>query len=277
MTLTILDSINSPGKGSGTGDDRYGFDEGAGTAWVLDGATDLTDLRLFKGTESDAAWIAEALSRDLAMNPRKDHETLEAYFASVLSLLRADAVKASKLPIDTVPPESWPIASGIWMQARSGKVEFAWLGDCMALVETPTGKVEVIGSDGKSDRETEVNREMAELSREDKLARLRKIRHVQNTDPQHMIFGLNPAAIDNLQTAERALPTGTRVTLMSDGLWRLVDPYNAMSPAALASHIHEHGLPATLSALRDVEARPDRDLTTRFKSADDACAVMVRV
>ena len=53
MPISVKESINWPGAGltadtpKVTGDDRFGFDESAGTAWVLDGATDLGPFRLF--------------------------------------------------------------------------------------------------------------------------------------------------------------------------------------------------------------------------------------
>ena len=54
MPFTVLETLNWPGGGLNgsekkvTGDDRFGFDEAAGKAWVLDGATDLGPYRLFR-------------------------------------------------------------------------------------------------------------------------------------------------------------------------------------------------------------------------------------
>jgi serine/threonine protein phosphatase PrpC len=277
LTITILETINSPGKGTGTGDDRYGFDEGAGAAWVFDGATDVSGLRLFDGYESDAAWIAETLSRHLSLNAPQAGQSAEDYFASVLESLRETAAKQSKIPLDTVPPEALPISSGMWMRVRGGRAEFAWLGDCMALIEAPSGAVEVVGSEEKSDRETEVNRKMASMSPEEKLGELRRIRAIQNTVDEHAIFGLNPAASGNLNVASRAVSAGSRIILMTDGLWRLVDPYATHTPETLAGLISEAGLSGAIEALRSHEASDGRDLTTRHKAADDACAVLVEL
>ena len=277
MTINILETINSPGKGRGTGDDRYGFDEGAGAAWVFDGATDLTDLRLFDGFEADAAWIAETLSRHLSLNAPAPDQSAADYFAAVLSDLRETAAKQSKIPLERVPPEALPIASGMWMRHRGGRVEFAWLGDCMALIEAPSGAVEVVGSEEKSDRETEVNRKMARMTPEEKLAELRRIRAIQNTVDEHAIFGMNPAASGNLNVVSRAVSSGAHITLMTDGLWRLIDPYATHTPGTLAGLISEAGLSGAIEALRGHEASDGRDLTTRHKSADDACAVLLKM
>ena len=69
MQLDIISTVNDPGVPGKTGDDRTGFDAAAGTAWVLDGATDVTDLRPFPACESGAAWIAEVLSDRLMQGP----------------------------------------------------------------------------------------------------------------------------------------------------------------------------------------------------------------
>lgn len=276
MTLTILQSINSPGKGRGTGDDRFGHDGAAGTTWVVDGATDVTDLRLFKSQESDAAWLAEALS-GLLMTTAHAGQPVKAYFGAILEKLRETARKASRLDMDSVPPEALPIASGMWMRAGERQTDFAWLGDCMALLRLTSGEVRVIGTEEKADRETETSRRMAAATPEEKRAELRRIRAVQNTAPEHAVFGLSPHAVGNLNTA--ALPTAQiqQVVLMTDGLWRLVTPYGLMSPDDLMSLIENDGLDAALRRLRDHEASAAMDKSVRFKAADDACAVHARL
>lgn len=276
MPLSILQSINSPGKGHGTGDDRFGHDEAAGTAWVVDGATDLTDLRLFKSQESDAAWLAEALSGILMMTPHAG-QPVKAYFTAVLEKLRQAARKTSKLDIANVPPEALPIASGMWIRAGDRQTDFAWLGDCMGLVRLTSGEVRVIGTEEKADRETETSRRMAAATPEEKRAELRRIRAIQNTAPEHAIFGLSPHAADNLSTA--SLPTAQiqQVVLMTDGLWRLVAPYGLMSPEDLMSLIDDGGLDTALRRLREHEASAAMDRAVRFKAADDACAVYAQL
>lgn len=273
--MDILESVNSPGKGQGTGDDRFGHDEAEGTAWVIDGATDLGPARLFTQEESDAAWIAEALSQRLIRTPPGPMD-VRAYFADVLTDLRAKAMKAARMDLAHAPKESLPIASGLWVRLRAGTAEFAWLGDCMGLIRPPGGRVEVIGTPDKADLETGRSRAFAQASREDKLAELRRIRAVQNTDPGALIFGTDPRAVANLQTAGRPAPAGTDIVLMSDGLWRLIAPYGETDADGLMALIDAGGVSGAVSALRAFEARPGRDTTSRFKAADDACAVWLR-
>ena len=59
MTLRVLDRLTDPG-GAGANEDALGHSRSA--AWVLDGATGLSDERLLPGP-SDAAWLAGVYSR----------------------------------------------------------------------------------------------------------------------------------------------------------------------------------------------------------------------
>ena len=156
MQLTILDTVNDPGTPGKTGDDRVGFDASAGTAWVLDGATDVTNLRPFNRAESGAAWVAQALSDRLIIAPHEG-ETVEAYFEDVLTDVRQRATKETRLPLDSLPGEALPIASGIWMHLEDDTATFAWLGDCMGFHQRGS-VVTVIGSPDKADDETDVAR-----------------------------------------------------------------------------------------------------------------------
>ena len=142
VRMVVLDTVNDPGTPGRMGDDRFGFDEAAGTAWALDGATDVTELKPFPNAESGAAWIAEALSARLMAPPAAD-ETPEAYFAKALTDVRARAETSTRIPLDDLPGEARPIASGMWMHVVNDRAVFAWLGDCMALLRRgrPTGDV----------------------------------------------------------------------------------------------------------------------------------------
>tara|TARA_R110000787_G_scaffold16825_4_gene52899 strand:+ start:2562 stop:2984 length:423 start_codon:yes stop_codon:yes gene_type:complete len=118
MQLTILDTVNDPGTPGKTGDDRVGFDASAGTAWVLDGATDVTDLRPFNRAESGAAWIAQALSDRLIIAPHEG-ETVEAYFEHVLTDVRQRATKETRCRSTACPARRCPShpASGCALRA----------------------------------------------------------------------------------------------------------------------------------------------------------------
>lgn len=272
MPLTILETVNDAGTPGKTGDDRVGFDASAGTAWVLDGATDVTDLRPFPRSESGAAWVAQALSDRLIIAPSGD-ETIEAYFEHVLADVRQRAAKETRLPLDSLPGEAQPIASGMWMHLVGDTATFAWLGDCMAFHERGD-TVTVIGSPDKADDETDIARKLLAGTPEAQLDYLRAARRRSNETAT--VFGLDPRAATHLQTHEMTLQEGDRICLMSDGLYRLISPYTTHTPAQFMQLLAAGGLIEAIATLRAFEDAPDRDMP-RLKARDDASGVLLHI
>ena len=271
MRLDVVSTVNDPGVPGKTGDDRAGFDAAAGTAWVLDGATDVTDLRPFPACESGAAWIAEALSDRLMQGPQSG-ETPEAYFASVLADVRQRAEAESRIPLDRLPGEALPIASGMWMWLQGDEAVFVYMGDCMALVRSGAG-VRLIGQAEKAEDETAAARRMLALTPEERMGWLRQSRRLSNE--LGTAFGLGPDCAQNLKLAHATLQPGDEICLMSDGLYRLISPYATHTLESLMADLSEKGLLALIRALRDFESAPDGDIP-RIKRRDDASAVYLR-
>ena len=272
MILNVIGTVNDPGVPGKTGDDRTGFDAAAGTAWVLDGATDVTDLRPFPSCESGAAWIAEALSDRLMLGSAAG-DTPEAYFTAVLADVRARAEAESRLPLDKLPGEALPIASGIWMRLQAGEAVFAYMGDCMALVRSGTD-VRLVGVAEKAEDETAAARKMLALTAEERLGWLRQARRLSND--LGTCFGLGPACAGNLAVERVPLQPGDEICLMSDGLYRLISPYATHTPETFMQDLAGTSLLALVRALRDFEAAPGGDIP-RIKRRDDASGVYLTV
>lgn len=283
MPITILETLNWPGGGlSGqapkvTGDDRFGFDETAGTAWVLDGATDIGPYRLFDTFESDAAWMADHLNQALITRNPDRFPDIRSFFADVLANVRAAAVKKSRVALDKAHPSTLPIASGIWMWAQEGSVTFVRLGDCLAVIAPPEGALKLIEQTASGDRESETSRKLNAMSSEDKMKGLQEIRAAQNTVPDYAVFGLSPHAVNNLVIEEVNLPEGTHILLMSDGMWRLVEVYGLMTPQSLMDRAISDGIEALARDLRAHEKSLQSGLDIRIKASDDASAILLRL
>lgn len=283
MTIRIIDTLNWPGSGleghekKVTGDDRFGFDESAGTAWVLDGATDLGPYRLFEREESDAAWIAEELNRALMVRNPANFKTLTDFFKDMLASVHKTAEKKARIALDKAEKSTLPIASGMWMWHDGENTHFVRLGDCIAVIMTPDGKVEVLEHRMSADLETETSKKLNAMTPEDKIKGLREIRAIQNTEPQHAVFGLSPHAVDNLVIETRKLPEDSLVLLMSDGLWRIVDVYGMMSAEEMMQNADKWGVEYLAKLMRDFEKAGEKDHSIRIKKNDDACGVLVRL
>ncbi|MEL6257494.1 MAG: protein phosphatase 2C domain-containing protein [Pseudomonadota bacterium] len=273
----VIETINNPGAPGKTGDDRYGFDASAGAAWVLDGATDVTDLRPFPKAESGAAWIAQTLSELLAASPWPEDEPKD-YVSRILKQALARAEKESALPLGSLPGEAWPIAAGMWMRrGEDNRTDFAWLGDCVALIR-PTGqRADIIGSLEKAEAETDVAKQLMALSEAERWDALRLARR-DAYDAKAAIFGLRPEAADALNTSVRTLPVESDIVLMTDGLFRLITPYRTHDADSLMALIEQSGVSGAVAALRAMEGDDgDNAALGRIKRSDDACAVWLKL
>ncbi|MEM1151317.1 MAG: protein phosphatase 2C domain-containing protein [Pseudomonadota bacterium] len=270
--IAVLDCVNSPGKLGGTGDDRYGFDAQMGTAWVLDGATDATDQMPFPGAESGAAWIAETLSDTLLAEPPLTRAAPD-YFRTVLETVRIRAEEESHVPLETLPPEALPIASGIWMRRLGDTVEFAWLGDCMALDMSTGGVLGPVEDVADETRQAQAALVLGDAEIREQVRLARAERHASGRP----IFGLMPEDGARVNLVRVAARPGAGFVLMSDGFYRLIEPYGLFGGPELAQAISRCGLSGLITRLRDFEASSAHGDLARIKRSDDACALWVEI
>jgi len=272
MPIDVIDTANDPGTPGKTGDDRFGYDGAAGRAWVIDGATDATDLKPFPGAESGAAWLAEAASARLVAGPEAG-EGATTYFNRVLTDVRVEAVRKSRVALDTLPGEALPVSSMMWMRREGAQCEFVWAGDCFAIAETGAGSAALIGTQEKADAETREAASMLAMSQAERWTILQAQRRGANT-PARGLITLNPAAAAHLKTQRIPLAPGAAVLLMTDGFFRFIEPYGLETPESLLARVQRDGLAASICALRQHERMPH---SVRLKARDDAAAVLVRL
>jgi len=280
--MRVIDYVASPGSKlgggmkTGAGDDRYVFDEAAGWACVIDGATDVGPVRIFSKGETDAARFAELFAAELLAMPAGASESPQAYFTRLLPLLRAATAKETKIPLKDAPKSSYPTAAATWLRAKGGKVEGATLGDSIAIVRTPAGQVTVFGEASKpAEEQTRARRVMA-MTAEERLKWLQDVRAIHNTEKGYWVFGVQPEAARQAVYQSADAPSGTRALAMTDGFYRLVSPYGRYTDAQLIEAASAKGLGALLSELRAQEASPEDDAKIgRFKTSDDATALLL--
>ncbi len=280
--MKLLDSISFPGSKlgggmkTGTGDDRYAFDEAAGWACVVDGATDVGPVRIFAAAESDAARYAEIFAETIVRHPADAREIPQAWFARLLPRLRAAIEREVKIPLKDAPLASYPTAAATWVRHRKGRLEGATLGDSIAIVKSPDGAVTVFGEAGKAADEQGRAKTVMAMTREDQLKWLHDVRAIHNTRGGYWVFGVQPEAADHIVHQTCDAPAGTKALVMSDGFYRLVSPYGRYTDEGLIDAVVARGLGALMRELREMEASPEDDATIgRFKTSDDATALLV--
>ncbi len=282
--MKLLDSISLPGSKlgggmkTGTGDDRYAFDEAGGWACVIDGATDVGPVRIFSAAESDAARFAEIFASEIVKGPADPREIPQAWFARLLPRLRAAVEREAKMPLRDAPLASYPTAAATWVRHRKGRLEGATLGDSIAIVKAPDGAVAVFGEAGKPAEEQGRARTVMAMTPEDRLKWLQDVRAMHNTPKGYWVFGVQPEAAAHIVHQDCAAPAGTRALVMTDGFYRLVSPYGRYTDEDLIDAAVARGLGALMRELREMETSPADDARIgRFKTSDDATALLIEV
>ncbi|MBB3221462.1 protein phosphatase 2C domain-containing protein [Pseudoduganella umbonata] len=247
---------------------------------VLDGATSVAD-RDYVDEAGDVVWFVHAFAAALGPAIAAGLDQHAATHAAIDTVRSGYFVRANGAEI---PPHAWPIAALTWIRAtRDGMLHLYCLGDCVTLMQSPGG--------GVADLDPYVNPQEAVLQAEiaklraagldDPASRharllpmLRARREFQNGSPRPSILCLRP---DGAFAARRRVvpaPAGAVLLAMTDGFYRLVDPYGLCTPASLLALCEEGGLETALGTLRAHEAGMAAGLSV--KRADDASAVLWR-
>lgn len=281
MTFEILDTFTLPGNPSKPNDDAFAYCETA--AVVLDGATGLGES-LLPG-ESDAAWIARFGANRLIAH-LKAGETAQAALAAAL----VDAERSFKGLRKREPAETYeiPFASMMLAVESAGGFDALWYGDCAAIVKRAGAPAFIVGEafDRKSNERNYAAKladrhglaPAAGINRPAFLSALRKARNRVNTVDGSWAFAPDARAAEHAQMKRVAASAGTRVLLGSDGFLALVSEYARYDVESLIAAAEEKGLAALGEELRAIEkGDPEGHRFPRFKTSDDATAVLLRV
>ena len=288
MTFSVLNAATAPG--SRINEDGYGVwpDRVASrAAWVLDGVTGLNDRALLPGP-SDAAWfvaqVQELLPDLLAEQPAAPAAALVATLAHRLEVRQA----ASWLDARGADGRETPAASFTLVRVMEDEVEIASLGDCLTLVEGHDGAVKVSDHPVLEEIEAAIKRDMRAL-RAAGIAKLAEVRtrmlpslHAQrrkrNIPGGYGVLSPDQACIPMLQIQRLPVAAIRRLLLVSDGYYRLVDHYEAMTDAELVARTASPGPEELLRQLRAIEAAdPEAVRFPRFKLSDDATALLLHL
>jgi serine/threonine protein phosphatase PrpC len=235
--------------------------------------------------KSDAAWLAQFGARRLLAHIMEGDAPRDAVRHAMEDAERSFTALHWRAPV-----EKWemPFASMMLVLASKDGFEALWFGDCAALVKRPGQAVALLG-DTLAKRELEAAR-VARLAakhglspaaghnRPEYLTALRRARNYANTDRGGWLFGPDPRAADHVDAKSAAAPKDTLVLLATDGFLALVSDYRRYDAEALMTAATSQGLEKIGEELRDIE-RADVDGTRfpRFKTSDDATAVLLRV
>jgi hypothetical protein len=275
--LTFIEAISLAGDRNKQNDDTLVFQRNA--AWVIDGATDLSDAPVTK-TASDASWVAQVANTnlnawtygDLREAVRSASETAASAFSY---LTRGQSIERWQLPV----------ASMLMLtEAERGEIEGIDLGDCRVFALDANGVQTAGGHEGGLDDEVKLAASQPDadkplLKRKAAIDTLKRNRAAMNQEGgRHWTFGLQPACADHARTWTLSLKRPAHLLVMTDGFSALSDRYRVYEPAALVKAAIGSGLQELgreLRALETADAAAAR--FPRFKQSDDATAILLRL
>jgi hypothetical protein len=285
LRMTVRDRLDL--AGGSVNEDRTGVAHfaDAASAWVIDGASGLAEREYIPNGSTDAAWLAEQLSRYLASRD-PSRRTVRLYFAEILTAIAAEY--AAQVPdIVSLPPYALPSAAAIWAMLAEDHLTIAWQGDCCAVI-AQGHDVMILNAGDESPWEDGINEVVRDHmtkaprlvgSLMDALAGpLRQRRGRLNQPGGYWMLGIDPRAAAHIAQHIVALSGGATVLLASDGLWRLVDHFHAYDAAGLVAAASAKGLAALGVELRALEDS-DRECrrVPRVKPFDDASGLLLDI
>ena len=254
-------------------------------AWVIDGATGIGGTLL--DAPSDAAWLAHTASRllaeVLAENPVVPTvELLRTVILRCADALAREQVRAAELPHEL------PSAAFAMVRVIGDRVEFTTLADCRVAAVDAGGDVRLFGDSALDAIEARtlsavkaIRAENADISAEalkaQMLPGLRANRALMNREGGYWVLGTDPAAADHVWQATLPVQPGQRFAVASDGFLRLIELFDAASPADLLAISGAEDGARWITRLRETERAPDPEQRhTRFKAHDDASLLICR-
>jgi hypothetical protein len=280
VRFEVIDQISISSPTAAVNEDAAGATVSA--AWVIDGATGVSDLSPLVPGLTDTAWLAAQLNK--GFHDAFDKAAVEPYTA--LAEVDAD-IRARFSSTNTGPersPAEQPTAAFALSVLRGDVVHLIGLGDCRIIVENRLGEVEEFDPSETGRAEAmiieERRRLLAAYPDEDPWPRLkpfiRSLRQFANAANGYSIVHPTLSWHSRVKRQVNNAQTIRRLLAMSDGLYRLVDVFKVFSPGQLLRRAVKDGLAPLCSQLRDLENADDRCVIyPRVKTHDDASAVLV--
>lgn len=251
---------------------------------VIDGGTSVADRHYIDHERGDVVWFARGVAAEIAKALGQGLSQHACVQRAAAALYEEFAARTAGEP---VPLHAWPIAAMTWVRIRAGdggcRLSLYSLGDCKTLLHTQNGAVADLDP-FVNPQEAVLQAEIARLlaqgitdpaeRRARMLPLLRARREAQNRAPAPSILCLQACGPFAARTLDAELPPGSALLVMTDGFYRLVEPYGLYTDGELAARCRQVGLGRMLDELRSHEDRTFGSAALAVKRADDASAIL---
>ena len=286
MTTAYLSC--APGDGINEDLIRVFRQDGLTDLLVLDGATSVADADYIDRQQGDVAWFTHAFAGALAREIDPGVAQARAVHRAIETVRQAWLAAADGR---TVPLYAHPLAAMTWIRIRHLddhiSLSLYCLGDCKVFAVDAGGAVADLDP-YVNPYEDVLQEAMAALTREGVhdpdlrrarlLPMLRARRESQHMAPAPSVLCLAPQGEFSAREYALRLPLDSALLAMTDGFYRLVDPYGLITLEELGRRCRQDGLAPLMRELRRFEGARTGDGATAnsaaVKSADDASAVI---
>jgi hypothetical protein len=273
----FLDRLSLPG--SRVNEDGIGLR--GPFAWVIDGATGLSDERLTSGG-SDAAWLAGLVGdRLMDLTGEEGDAVLSRLEADIHSIFRETTAHVPEVGDHHAPSACLGLVEAHPGEGGQVRVQGRFLGDVIALMPTELGIVRWTDERAKPFEKKTLAalgaREHAPGSIPEAVKRqiLENRTKLNRPDGYWVVNPLRPWAGRELRFEAQVKP-GEPIVLATDGFMRLVDVFGAYSDTALHARLAAGKGPDLMQELRE---RERNDLLAaaypRVKTHDDATFLVI--
>jgi serine/threonine protein phosphatase PrpC len=241
---------------------------------VIDGATDLGPPGLV-GPRGGAAWLAG--EAHAALLGAADAPLARLCQDLAVSLETRYAAARTREPLGR-----WalPMASILVARFADSTLDYAWLGDCAAILRSG-GRVTRLGpAPAERDAETQMATSVAQhgLGKVGRSAPILEELRRSRSEPGKRVLGVEAETMQGLAMSSIACAPGDELLLMSDGFAALVDSYAVFDQIGLMEALSAQGLADLALQLRAVESADAAcERFPRFKGSDDATALWLRI
>lgn len=279
LTLHVLDSVSDPGGHS----NEDLIVHGDNVAWVIDGATSLSD-GVGGASETNIEWLLGLLNTTLSDGGSR---SLMDQVTEACAVIHEDFTTRQ----GSVTPERYeaPSAVGIGIRLSDESLEVLSFGDCQLILQTQGDELVYISPESQLTALDDTVIELAiagaqeaekpwDFARQELMAQLRANRNLLNNPGGYgaiSVFGEFP---NPHHYSKKTVTGGTHGLLVSDGFMALATDYGAMSPKEMLISAIRDGVGPLLTQLRAIEAEDSRGSRfPRLKPHDDASALLFSI
>ena len=273
--LVTLDQVSVGGSSRPFSEDAFGWTRTA--AWLVDGATSLDASRDWAPTS--ARWMASTTSSLLAGLCSRPGLDARELIGGVVEGLAAGWIDIAEDESHLLPPAG---SLGLVVyDIEHDRLQLTTIGDCVIVWSSPKRGEQAVVTDNVIVTAEEIHsRHVARSRLSDSVLReelIRNRRMYMEGEPG-WILSTNPRVVEALTPLVVDDPVGDVVLIASDGFARsiaLPDFHDSWS--TLLKTVWSVGLASVLQQLRTQEREAPSFSDGRYKTSDDASALLLRV